>query len=159
MPPALSIPGESMHKPDEDPGPQMGHDLPARYQRSLRTGTYLHAYCPVCGANLIEEDWIVFEIKVGDQAGILRLSPRFNVFDKESTIELQNETELDDLCCHRCHASLINPRVRCGRCQAKTARIKISAVQLDIHLNICGRLGCPWHGLSERDKARLILEE
>ena len=133
--------------------------MPKLCQRVLRTGTYLHTYCPACGADLIHDDWIVADIKLGDQTGELRLSPRFNVFDKESSLPVAAATELDDISCPRCHASLINPRIRCGRCGAKAARIKISAVQLEVHLNVCTRLGCPWHGLSERDRQRLILEE
>ncbi len=148
-----------MHTPEEDPARRVERPLPQACLRVLRTGTYLHTYCPACGGNLIKDDWIAFDIKVGDRTGELRLSPRFNVFDKESDIPLEPDTELDDMSCPRCQASMINPRVRCGRCGAKAARIKVSAVQLDVHLNVCVRLGCPWHGLSERDRTRLILEE
>lgn len=148
-----------MSKPDDDAREPLGKKTMKPGLHVLRTGTYLHTYCSVCGANLIQGDWIIFNIKAGSQVGELQLSPRFNVFDKESTIALAPDIELDDICCPFCQVSLINPRVVCGRCGAKAARIRISAVNLDIHLNICARLGCPWHGLSERDKARLILEE
>jgi hypothetical protein len=148
-----------MCKSDDHSRKPGGEKIPVHRLHVLRTGTYLHTYCSLCDANLIQGDWIVFEIQVGDQIGELRLSPRFNVFDKESTIPLAAGTELDDMRCPRCHESLINPRVICERCRSKTVRIRVAAVHLDIHLNVCVRLGCFWHGLSQRDRARLILEE
>lgn len=148
-----------MHEHNEGPVGNTDSPIPKLRLKVLRTGTYLHTYCSACGANLIQGDWIVFDIKVDDQEGQLMLSPRFNVFDKQSTIEFKAETELDDIACPRCQESLINPRVKCERCNSKTASIKVSAVDLDIHLNVCTRPGCPWHGLSNRDKARLILDD
>ncbi len=143
----------------DDAGAQPPEQRPPRSLQVLRTGTYLHTYCPSCGANLIQGDWILLDIRAGDLAGELRLSPRFNVFDKELSVSLAAGTELDDMSCPRCHASMINPRVNCERCGSKTVRIKVSAVHLDVHLNVCVRIGCFWHGLSRQDRARLILEE
>jgi hypothetical protein len=148
-----------MHEHSDGQVDNASGPIPRLRLQVLRTGTYLHTYCSGCGANLVQDDWIIFNIKVGDQNGQLKLSPRFNVFDKESTIEFKPETELDDMVCPRCNESLINPRVTCERCNSKTASIKVSAVELDLHLNVCTRLGCPWHGLSNRDKARLTLDD
>jgi uncharacterized Zn finger protein (UPF0148 family) len=148
-----------MTEPDEGPAGPAGAERRHESLRVLRTGTYLHTSCPVCGGNLIQGDWIVLDIRIGEQTGQLRLSPRFNVFDKEWTIPLADGAVLDDMSCPRCRASLVNPRVDCGRCASKTVRIKISAANLDVHLNVCVRNGCFWHGLSRKDRARLILEE
>lgn len=148
-----------MHEPDGVPGNEPAEPLPQSQLRALRTGTFLHVYCPSCGANLNQRDWINLEMTVGGKSGLLKLSSRFNVFDKEMSLDIPPPTELDDLSCPRCHASMINPDILCERCHSKTARIRISAVQVDVHLNICVRLGCTWHSLSEIDRNRVVAEE
>jgi Zn-finger nucleic acid-binding protein len=148
-----------MHEPDEAPGSEPAEPLPQSHLRALRTGAFLHVYCPSCGANLNQRDWINLEMTVGGESGLLKLSSRFNVFDKEMSLDIPPPTELDDLSCPRCHASMINPDIFCERCHSKTARIRISAVKVDVHLDICVRLGCTWHALSELDRTRVVAEE
>lgn len=148
-----------MNEPDQVPDSEPSDTLSRRHRRTLRTGTYLHAYCPSCGTNLNQRDWINLEMAVGGESGVLKLSSRFNVFDKEMSLDIPPPTELDDLSCPRCHASMINPDVQCERCQSKTARIRVSAVKVDVYLDICVRLGCTWHALSELDQAREVAEE
>ncbi len=149
-----------MHEPDRAPGCGPSEPLPQRHLQALRTGTFLHVYCPACGANLNHRrDWIRLDMTVGGQTGWLKLSSRFNVFDKEMSLDIPATTALDDLSCPRCHTSMINPDISCGRCGSKTARIRVSAVQVDVHLDICVRLGCTWHALSEPDRIRVVAEE
>jgi predicted RNA-binding Zn-ribbon protein involved in translation (DUF1610 family) len=148
-----------MHEPDQVPDSEPRDARPQRHLRALRTGTFLHTYCPSCGANLNQRDWINLEMTVGGETGVLKLSSRFNVFDKEMSLDIPPPTELDDLSCPRCHASMINPGVRCERCHAKTARMRVSAVKVDVYLDICVRLGCTWHALSALDQARVVAEE
>jgi len=144
----------------------IGEPTPASDQKNrnsdlavLRTGTYLHTHCPSCGANLIENEWIRLSVTAGSETGELKLSPRFNVFDKSLTISLTPGEEVDDFSCPRCHKTLMDETEACELCGSKTARILVSAVQLDIHLYVCARMGCPWHGLSEKDRERLVLDK
>jgi hypothetical protein len=136
------------------PSPQSGEP------KLLRTGTYLHAYCPLCGADLVEDRLIRFEVTTkSGEVGILKLSPRFNVFDKDSDVDIEHGTEVEDLRCPRCHDSLIAPETNCGTCGARTVRVRISAIHLDFDLFLCARIGCRWHGVSDEDRRRLILEQ
>jgi predicted RNA-binding Zn-ribbon protein involved in translation (DUF1610 family) len=148
-----------MHEPERVPGSEPSPPLPQRHLQALRTGTFLHVYCPSCGANLNQRDWIHLHMTVGGQSGWLKLSSRFNVFDKKMSLNVPATAELDDLSCPRCQESMINPDLRCERCGSKTARIRVAAVQVDVHLDICVRLGCTWHALSELDRTRVVPEE
>jgi len=131
----------------------------ARPPQLLRTGTYMHTCCPECHQDLIEGDWIRLQITgPSDERGQLRLSPRFNIFDKEATIRLDPGTKMSDLSCPHCRASLLVPGLRCGSCGSQAARIYISAVELEVELYICTRVGCRWHGLAPGDQRRLILD-
>ena len=49
---------EEQGTPRQDAGANRGTNMP----KLLRTGTYLHAYCPVCGADLVEDRLINFEV-------------------------------------------------------------------------------------------------
>jgi len=143
-----------MHEPERVPDSASNQVPRQSRRRALRTGTFLHAYCPGCGTNLNQRDWINLEMTVGEETGLLKLSARFNVFDKEMSLDIPSPTELDDLSCPRCHASLLIPDSFCERCEAKTARIRISAVKIDAYLEICVRLGCTWHALTELECSR-----
>ena len=134
---------------------------PAPIERKvLSTGTFLHAFCPVCGSNMVQGDWIHFHAADDDGVeGELKLSPRFNVFDKQATMPMRAGDQMRDLRCPRCRVSLIDPVQACERCGAKTVKIKIAAVRLEIHLFICSRIGCRWHGITKEDRQRLILDQ
>lgn len=125
----------------------------------LRTGTYLHTNCPLCGAEMVEGDWIRFHaIGSAGEEGELRLSVRFNVFDQEATIPLKAGDQVRDLRCPRCEASLLDESRRCDFCGSRAVRIRITAVRTEITLLLCSRYGCHWHGVPEEDRLRLILE-
>ncbi len=128
-------------------------------RKLLRTGTYLYTRCPVCRADLIEEDWIRFKvISAEGSEGLLELSPRFNVFDKRSSVPLRAGTQMRDLQCPRCHVSLIVPDRMCHACGSPAFRIHIRVANLELGLYICARIGCPWHGISDEDSRRIALE-
>jgi predicted RNA-binding Zn-ribbon protein involved in translation (DUF1610 family) len=148
--------GREQDSQDHEARPASGTDA----GRFLKTGTYLHTYCPHCSADLLDERRVhLTVIAPGGERGKLKLSPRFNVFDRQATIDIEPGTEFGDLCCPRCGRSIIEPEVHCKVCSAKTARIRVSAVHLDFDLYICARAGCPWHGLTEEDRKRIILDE
>jgi hypothetical protein len=139
-----------------DAGPPPAADEP----KLLRTGTYLHAYCPVCGVDIVEDRLISFEVTTkSGEVGVLKLSPRFNVFDKDSNVAIEHGDEVEDLRCPRCHASLIVPEMTCDTCGACAVKVRISAIHLDFDLYLCARIGCHWHGVSDEDRRRLILEQ
>ena len=60
-----------MHEaePVEEAGEQAENALPKLRMSVLRTGTYMHTYCPACDADLIQGDWIVFNIKASGRSG------------------------------------------------------------------------------------------
>jgi predicted RNA-binding Zn-ribbon protein involved in translation (DUF1610 family) len=147
-----------MQDPDRVSASEPCESLSQRKLRALRTGTFLHVYCPSCGANLNRRDWIHLDMTVGGETGWLELSSRFNVFDKKMSLDIPAPTELDDLSCPRCQASMINADLRCERCGSKTARFRIAAVQVDVSLDICVRLGCTWHALAQLNR-RVVAEE
>ncbi len=151
--------GDDMHEQAGKPTPEHGNETSQPDLHVLRTGTYLHTHCPSCNANLLEDEWIRLNVTAGKEKGELLLSPRFNVFDKSLTISLNTGEEVDDFSCPRCNETLMDETESCEICGSRTARILVSAVQLDIHLYVCARMGCPWHGLSEKDRERLILDK
>jgi len=135
-------------------------DGPGSDREALKTGTYLHTYCPHCTYDLVEDNWIKLVVtNTAGERGQLRLSPRFNVLQRESDIALHPDTEMRDLACPRCGASIVEPNRRCSRCSARTARLRVSIVRLDLDLYICLRTGCRWHGLSQEDEGRVVLDE
>jgi hypothetical protein len=149
-----------MHEDEKaTPRPYTGPSRASGDPMLLRTGTYLHAYCPLCGADLVENRLINFEVTTkSGEVGVLKLSPRFNVFDKDSDVAIEHGSEVEDLRCPRCHTSLLSPDTNCGFCGARTVRLRISAIHLDFDLYLCARIGCRWHGVSDEDRRRLILE-
>ena len=61
--------------------------------------------------------------------------------------------------CPHCEASLLVPDLHCEECGATALKLRISAVQLDFDLYLCTKIGCHWHGVSDDDRRRLILEQ
>lgn len=129
-------------------------------RKLLRTGTYLDAHCPHCGHDLAEHNWVRLAIiGPGGEPGLLRLSPRFNVLQRESTTPLEHGAEIKDILCPGCKRSIVDPDRRCDQCNSKAAKLRIAVVHMDLDLFICTRIGCPWHGLTAEDEQRVILDE
>jgi len=148
------------HHADQPTDDRKEHPRNGRNPELLRTGTYLHTRCPSCGHDLVEKNWVRLRVTnaAGDQ-GQLRLSPRLNVFQRECDIPLQPGTEMRDLTCPNCGASIVEPHRHCSHCSARTAKLHVSVVRLDLVLYICLRVGCPWHGLGDEDEGRVVLDE
>lgn len=135
------------------------HGRPTK-REILRTGTYLHAYCPHCRKDLAEENWVRLLIEVPPaQRGELHLSPRFNVFQKESSVPLEAGVEIRDLRCPGCGDSIVTTDRSCTVCGARAAKLHVSVVHLDLDLYFCMRTGCTWHGLTTEDEQRIELDE
>ncbi len=139
--------------------PESQHEGEGQARKVLRTGTFLHTSCPHCGADLVEDRYIHLRILGPNQEeGELMLSPRFNVFEKRSTIELPAGAEVRDLQCPHCHASLLADPWRCELCNALTAGVHVEAVRVGFGLLFCTRVGCHWHGVTEEDRDRIDLD-
>lgn len=135
------------------------HDQPTK-REILRTGTYLHAYCPHCRKDLAEENSVKLLIEVASALrGELRLSPRFNVFQKEANVPLEPGVEICDLRCPGCGDSIVVADRTCSQCGARAAKLHVSVVHLDLDLYFCMRTGCTWHGLTSEDEQRIELDE
>jgi hypothetical protein len=133
--------------------------FPERQPHFLRSGTYLQTFCPACDAGLTHGNWV--HLAAVDAAGApvaLKLSPRFNVFDKEATARLEKGSLLRDLLCPHCQRSLVL-KTRCEACGAPAAGLRVVAYDVSVDFLICTRTGCPWHALAEEDCARLAIEE
>ncbi len=132
---------------------------PAVPRNVLRTGTYLHTSCPACRGDLVDDGWIRLRASnASGKVGELKLSPRFNVFDKEATIPFDSGAPIPSLQCPRCNTSLIVSDQTCELCGSPAAKVRVSAVRLEVTLYFCTRAGCRWHGVSEEDRRRLILD-
>ncbi|MBN1355387.1 hypothetical protein JXA40_03845 [bacterium] len=122
----------------------------------LKTGTFLHCYCPKCASNLIVDNMVKLVARTQGSSGILELSPYLNVFEHHSTINIQPDSELNDVTCPHCNQSIVHPEARCEACGSRTAEISIAAVHIRVPFLICMREGCHWHGISPDDEKLLI---
>ena len=123
----------------------------------LKTGTFLHAYCPKCSRSLIKEKAIMLTVVNKDGTkGRLGLSPYLNAFDHKSDINIPSGMELEDLQCPHCRQSLVYPDVKCDSCDGKTAKLLIAAVNQRVPFLICIKEGCKWHSIKPEDEEILI---
>jgi predicted RNA-binding Zn-ribbon protein involved in translation (DUF1610 family) len=126
----------------------------------LESGTYLQSYCPHCRNSLIEHNQL--KLKVIDRAGAegyLMLSPYLNVFTHASTIKLPDNSTVGDIKCWHCDHSLMVPEKACPRCGAEVAMIQVAAMSKMVDFYICSKKGCTWHGISDSDLQKIILED
>ncbi|HNS99771.1 MAG TPA: hypothetical protein PKL73_22615 [Polyangiaceae bacterium] len=125
----------------------------------LETGTPMVCLCPHCRASLVQGEHVLLEVERHDQqSGHLRLSPRLNVFDSTSTIELVEGVEVADLRCADCKTTLGDSQRRCTLCGSRVARLWINIDGQDVDFYICMRKGCRWHAISQAARSRLILQ-
>lgn len=126
----------------------------------IRTGTFLHSYCPHCKNTLIENNMIKFKIARTDgETGYLLLSPYLNIFTTESTVQIPDKTQVNDIRCWHCDTSLIVPDDQCPRCGSHTVKISVAAMSKMVEFFICSQKGCHWHGLSDNDLKQIMLED
>jgi len=125
----------------------------------VRTGTFLHTYCPHCKKSLIEEGSVKLKIDRGDKEGYLMLSPYLNVFTSRSTIRLTEDQILANIRCFHCDQSLETTDFECGECGSRVARMVVGATSRLVDFYVCSRKGCTWHGLSREDMNDIRLEQ
>lgn len=125
----------------------------------IRTGTFLHTYCPYCKKTLIEKGTIKLKVKRNGKSGFLMLSPYLNVFTSKSTILLPENEFIGDIRCFHCDKTLMLTDEKCQQCGSDIARIMVSAKKRLFDFYICSKKGCRWHGLSKEDINDIRLED
>ncbi len=128
----------------------------------LKFATYLNAYCPHCrksfNVKTMDEDVLDFRGRYKGQDVMIKLSPYLDVFDKWSSIPLNDGIVLDDFICSYCKKSLVVGEPRCGVCGSPVAEMIISAYAKLIPFFICLKKGCEWHGLTKADEHYIKLK-
>jgi len=128
----------------------------------LKFATYLNAYCPHCrksfNVKTMDEDVLDFRGRYKGQEVMIKLSPYLDVFDKWSSIPLEDGIVLDDFICSYCKKSLVVGEPRCGVCGSPVAEMIISAYAKLIPFFICLKKGCEWHGLTKADEHYIKLK-
>jgi predicted RNA-binding Zn-ribbon protein involved in translation (DUF1610 family) len=137
-----------------------GFKDPKDQRELIRTGTKLQCFCPTCNADLVqgEDLTVVIEDKEGHVAP-LKLSPYLNAFTSECSLFIPPGEEVADMLCPECGKSFWLDDKICGLCGSKAAKLKVKVSSFDADFYICMRKQCHWHGLSEKDCRRIILDD
>ena len=125
----------------------------------MKTGTFLHSFCPHCKKSLIEDGSIKLHVHRGEDKGFMMLSPYLNVFTSKTTIRIPEDEFIGDLYCFHCHKSLLVEGGKCEECGSEIAKITVSASKRLVDFHICAKKGCRWHGLSKEDLNDIRLED
>lgn len=128
----------------------------------LKFKTYLNTYCPYCHESFNvekkESKQLVFDAKYKGLPLELKLSPYLDVFDSDSTFQVEAGEMLDDILCPNCKKSIVNTEVKCAECGSIVAQVIMSAASRLIPFYICLKKGCEWHGLSKADERKIKLK-
>ena len=150
---------------ESEPAARWGSEVwethPLMERSNIKRGTYLNCWCPNCGAGLNEDGKAVFTIvNQRGERGTSRVSPYLNILDRESTIQVDDDEELNDVFCPHCEVSLIEPNRICKQDKCKMVKFHVS-VQDSIRLSIslCVRRTCRWYTMSAEDNERFILRD
>lgn len=126
----------------------------------LKSGSYLHCYCPHCGESLMRDNMIhLVSITADGQTGWVELSPYLNVFERRSDIHLPEGKEVTDLQCSTCGFSLKVDGRHCDRGDSPVASFLVGISTARVPFYFCMREGCHWHCLDPEDQHRIILDE
>jgi hypothetical protein len=126
----------------------------------LKSGSYLHAFCPSCGTSLMRENMIhLASVAADGRTGWVDLSPYLNVFERRSDIHLPEGQEVAELKCEVCGASLKSEDRPCGYCGSHVASFLIGISNVRVPFYFCMREGCHWHCIDAEDEHRIILDE
>ena len=123
----------------------------------IKTGTFLHTYCPHCSASLITDNMIhLIAVNEDGNEFDLDLSPYLDVYERRSKMDIQPQSVLKDLKCSACGKSIVDPDIKCGACGKRTALLSVAAVHLKVPFYICLKEGCHWHGITPEDEQIII---
>ena len=124
----------------------------------LKSGMFLHVYCPKCGNSLIQDKSIrvTAETNAG-KVGDLELSPYLDVFEHKTALDMHDGEELKRHALSSLRAEPGSPRREDAETvEEKTAELSVSAIQTRVPFFICLTQGCHWHFLTTDDAERLI---
>ena len=128
-------------------------------RQRLKTGTYLHSFCPHCSKELTKDNLLLLDVvNQESKFGHVKLSPFLNIFELEADIELPEGKELKDILCPHCNKSLLVQDQKCDLCGSKTSRFLVCISNNKVPFNVCMKVGCRWHTLSSQDEEQIILE-
>jgi hypothetical protein len=126
----------------------------------IKSGSYLHCYCPHCLESLIQDDMIHLETTSAEgEDGWIEISPYVNVFEHRSNIALEEGKEVADLRCPRCHHTLRLEGRHCERGDARVACMLVGFSTVRVPLYFCTRIGCHWHQIDPEDIHKIILDD
>jgi ssDNA-binding Zn-finger/Zn-ribbon topoisomerase 1 len=107
----------------------------------------------------VEGDLLCLKVQnAKGERGLLSLSPYLNVFEISSTVETAEGEEMADVACPQCERTLKLQDGTCEACGSRAARFQVRIEAHTTTFYICLRKSCHWHGISEADRSRLILE-
>ncbi len=128
----------------------------------LKFKSYLNTYCPHCrntfNVEIKDMRYLQFKAVYKGEDIDLKLSPYLDVFDIESSKEINQDDRLDDFLCPRCKKSLITPEKICGECGSPVAEVIIAAFSRLLPFYLCMKHGCTWHGLTKADENKIKLK-
>lgn len=137
-----------------------GFKDPKDQRELIRTGTKLQCFCPSCSADLVQgEDLSVIAKDKEGRLASLKLSPYLNVFTSECSLYIPPGEEVADMLCPKCGESFWRDERFCNLCGSKAAKIKVKVSSFDVDFFVCMRKQCHWHGLSEKDCRKIILDD
>jgi glutamate synthase (NADPH/NADH) small chain len=128
--------------------------------KGILAGTELSTFCPHCHQALNVFDpstrkmWVRLMVAANDRTGELLLTPKYDDFERQVEIELNEGQVVDDITCPHCGNSLVQQGT-CDECGAPAARLVIWANSRLVDFSICTKVGCHWHGISQADQARI----
>jgi len=126
----------------------------------LKSGSYLHSFCPHCSESLMRNDMIHLETTTAaGQDGWLELSPYLNVFERRSDVQIRDGEAVADLRCWHCHRSLRVEGRSCGFGDDRVACLLVGISTARVPFFFCLKVGCRWHRIDPDDVPRLILDD
>lgn len=140
-----------------------GSDTTLSYEEEkmeiIKSGSFLHPFCPHCKKTLIENNLVKLKVVRGKKKGFIMLSPYLNVFTSRSTIFLHEGKKIGDLRCFHCDTSLMVKDKYCEECESEVFKVAVSARTKLLDFYLCSKKGCRWHGLSKEDLNDIRLED
>lgn len=125
----------------------------------IKSGAYLHSYCPHCGKELTSGNMLVVKVVNKDgHEGLIELSPYLNTYKHNTDIKLTKGEEVSEMLCPHCKKSLKVVGKKCGLGDSHVACILIGISNTKVPFYLCMRTGCPWHGIDPEDESKIILD-
>ncbi len=126
---------------------------------NINHDTYMDCWCPECGEGLNEDGKAVFRaINKDGEEGFTRLAPYLNILEQESSVNVDDSDELEDMRCPHCDVSLIDPDQVCKYDNCKMVKFLISVSNsAKLVISLCVLRTCRWYTMSAEDNEQLIL--